>query len=64
MAQSIGYLIAGVGPLVVGGLHAWTGGWRVPLIFLLVLLLPEAIAGFRAADPGFVRIATTPEPIP
>jgi MFS transporter, CP family, cyanate transporter len=64
MAQSVGYLIAGVGPLVVGALHAWTGGWRIPLIILLVLLVPETIAGLRAADPGFVRVASPPELTP
>lgn len=61
MAQSVGYLIAGVGPLVVGALHASSGGWRVPLFFLIILLVPEAITGLRAAAPGFVRIADASE---
>jgi CP family cyanate transporter-like MFS transporter len=56
MAQSIGYLIAGLGPLIVGALHAATGGWHVPLVFLLVLLVPETVIGLRAAAPGFVRL--------
>lgn len=54
MAQSIGYVIAGLGPLLVGGLHAATGGWWVPLTVLLVLLVPETVTGLRAARPGFV----------
>ena len=54
MAQSVGYLIAGLGPLAVGALHAATGGWTAGLILLLALLVPEAIAGLRAAAPGVV----------
>jgi MFS transporter, CP family, cyanate transporter len=60
MAQSIGYLIAGLGPLLVGALHAATNGWHVPLAFLLALLVPEALTGARAAAPGFIRITATP----
>jgi len=55
MAQSIGYLIAGLGPLVVGALHAATNGWHAPIEFLLVLLVPQLITGLRAAAPGFIR---------
>jgi CP family cyanate transporter-like MFS transporter len=54
MAQSVGYLIAGLGPLAVGALHAATGGWTAGLIVLLALLVPETIAGLRAATPGVV----------
>jgi MFS transporter, CP family, cyanate transporter len=58
MAQSIGYLIAGLGPLLVGGLHAATNGWRVPMAFLLLLLVPEFVTGVRAAAPGFIRTSS------
>jgi CP family cyanate transporter-like MFS transporter len=54
MMQSIGYVIAGVGPLVFGALHAATNSWRGPLIFLLSLLIPQLIVGLRSASPGFV----------
>ncbi|HWC33813.1 MAG TPA: MFS transporter [Mycobacteriales bacterium] len=54
MMQSIGYVIAGIGPLVFGALHAATNSWRGPLIFLLSLLAPQLVAGLRAASPGFV----------
>ena len=53
MMQSIGYLIAGIGPLVFGALHAATDSWRWPLGFVLVLLVPELIVGLRASSPGF-----------
>jgi CP family cyanate transporter-like MFS transporter len=54
MMQSIGYLIAGLGPLVFGALHAATNSWRGPLIFVLVLFVPELVVGLRAASPGYV----------
>jgi CP family cyanate transporter-like MFS transporter len=54
MAQSVGYLIAALGPLVVGALHAATGGWTAGLVVLLALLVPETITGLRAAAPGVV----------
>ncbi|MFI0480572.1 CynX/NimT family MFS transporter [Actinomadura sp. 9N215] len=55
MAQTGGYLLAGFGPLAVGVLHGATGGWNVPLVLLLVLVVPEVLFGLLAARPGFVR---------
>ena len=55
MAQSVGYVIAGIGPLVVGALHSATGSWKPPLILLLVLLVPQVLTGVAAAAPGKVR---------
>lgn len=42
--QTVGYLLGAVGPFVVGILHDATGGWTVPLIFLLgvLVLIPPA----------------------
>lgn len=54
MAQSIGYLVAALGPPVVGGLLALTGGWTVPIAFLLVVLAGKMVAGIPAARPGWV----------
>lgn len=51
MAQSIGYLLAALGPLLVGLLHAATGGWSAPLLFLLALLLPQLLTGVLAGQP-------------
>jgi CP family cyanate transporter-like MFS transporter len=51
MMQSIGYVIAGVGPLVFGALHSATNSWRGPLIFVLALLAPQLWAGLRASAP-------------
>ncbi|WUH99438.1 MFS transporter [Spirillospora sp. NBC_00431] len=55
MAQTGGYLLAGFGPLAVGVLHGTTGGWNVPLVLLLVLVVPELLFGLLAARPGFVQ---------
>ena len=45
-AQSIGYVIAGLGPLGTGLLHDATGTWTVPVVVLLVAAL--AIGAFGA----------------
>ncbi|MFC4054482.1 CynX/NimT family MFS transporter [Actinomadura syzygii] len=56
MAQTGGYLLAGTGPFAVGVLHGATGGWNVPLVLLLVLVVPEAVFGLLAARPGLIRL--------
>ncbi len=48
-AQSIGYLLATTGPLVVGFLHSATGGWTVPVLLVLVLTAAELAAGWPPA---------------
>jgi MFS transporter, CP family, cyanate transporter len=48
MAQSFGYALAALGPVIMGALHESTGGWTVPLWFLLVLLVPELVFGLEA----------------
>lgn len=59
--QSFGFLIASLGPLLVGVLLQATTGWTVPLIFCLVLVIPFAITGYIAAAPGYVddQLATS-----
>lgn len=53
--QSAGYLIAAAGPFVVGALYDATGGWRVPLWFLLLACVPQLVVGLYAARPRFVE---------
>ena len=60
MAQAIGYCIAALGPLVLGVLHAATGGWTAPLVFLLLLGVPMTVAGLGAARPGLLVEAAPP----
>ncbi|MEU4557002.1 MFS transporter [Actinoplanes sp. NPDC023936] len=47
-AQGVGYLIAIPGPFVIGALHDATDGWRAPLAVMLVLTIPQIIAGVYA----------------
>lgn len=49
--QSVGYLIAIVGPFGVGLIHDATGGWTVPLLVLLALCVPQYAAGLAASRP-------------
>jgi MFS transporter, CP family, cyanate transporter len=49
MAQGVGYVLAAAGPLALGAIHDATDSWTAPIITLLVLLVPLAIAGAGAA---------------
>jgi cyanate transporter len=49
MAQTAGYAIAALGPLVIAVLHAATDSWTLPVVFLLVLLIPQLVFGLEAA---------------
>ena len=46
--QSAGYLLSIPGPIVVGVLYEHTGGWRVPLGLMVVLMVPQMVAGYLA----------------
>jgi CP family cyanate transporter-like MFS transporter len=48
MAQSIGYLIAATGPLLLGILHQSSNGWTLPLGLLVALSVAMAGAGYQA----------------
>jgi MFS transporter, CP family, cyanate transporter len=50
-SQSVGYLFASVGPLVVGLLHTATGSWNLPMVLLLALGACELVAGLLAGRP-------------
>lgn len=47
MAQSIGYLIAGVGPILVGSVMDATGSWTAPLAIMTALMV--VLCGFALA---------------
>jgi CP family cyanate transporter-like MFS transporter len=49
MAQGLGYLLAGFGPLGFGALHSVTGGWTAPIAALLVLLVAQFLTGAAAS---------------
>ncbi|CCQ14464.1 Major facilitator superfamily MFS_1 [Rhodococcus sp. AW25M09] len=48
MAQSIGYLVAALGPLAAGALRSATGSWTLPLVALLLVMVPLALCGWWA----------------
>jgi CP family cyanate transporter-like MFS transporter len=48
MAQTVGYLVAAVGPLLVGFLYDLTGGWTAPLVLLLIAVVPMLASGLGA----------------
>jgi MFS transporter, CP family, cyanate transporter len=59
MSQSVGYALAAIGPLVFGLLHDLSDNWVVPLVFLLALLVPQAVVGFGAGRAMYVHDART-----
>lgn len=54
MAQSIGYFIAAVGPMLFGLLHDLTDSWTVSYICLFVTLSLFAVFGFGAGKDDYV----------
>jgi CP family cyanate transporter-like MFS transporter len=54
-AQTIGYTLGATGPLLVGVLHEFSGGWTVPLIFLLATSLAGIYGAIVLSRPGYVE---------
>ena len=54
-AQGVAYGLGALGPLVVGLLHDLSGGWTLPLLFLLVVALAATIPAITLARPAFVE---------
>jgi len=48
MAQGLGYVIAGLGPLAVGVVHDVTHGWSAPAALVLVITALMLVPGFGA----------------
>jgi CP family cyanate transporter-like MFS transporter len=47
-AQSLGYLVASTGPLLLGFLHTATGGWDIPVDVLLAVVALQLVTGWLA----------------
>lgn len=58
-AQSIGYLIASLGPLVIGFLHHATGSWVAPGVVLLAVGAAQLATGWLAGRAITVPARTT-----
>ncbi|GAA2186850.1 MFS transporter [Micromonospora lupini] len=54
-AQGVAYALGALGPLLVGLLHDVSGGWALPLLFLLAVTLVAAIPAITLARPAFVE---------
>ncbi|MER6018355.1 CynX/NimT family MFS transporter [Streptomyces anulatus] len=61
MAQSIGYLLAAVGPVVFGLLHTVSSGWQVPLVLMCVAAAGQTAVALVAGR-GTVLRAEVQEP--
>ncbi|KAA0967045.1 MFS transporter [Sporosarcina sp. ANT_H38] len=57
MAQSFGYLLAAIGPVLFGLLHDFTSGWTVPMLIIIGATLIVFLSGMKAGKNTFV----TPE---
>lgn len=62
--QSVGYLLAGLGPFFVGLIYGRTNDWTAPLSMLLVLLVPQLLLGLYVASPGCVENQVRPGSTP
>ena len=54
-AQGIGYTIGALGPLLVGVLHDASGGWTLPLSFLLATSFVAIVGAVVLSRPGLVE---------
>ncbi|MNJ33981.1 putative transporter YycB [compost metagenome] len=54
MAQSIGYLLAAVGPTLFGFIHDQSGNWAVPLATITGLSLLTILFGYAAGRKGYI----------
>ena len=58
MAQSVGYGIAAVGPVLFGALHDWTHGWTAALWSIAISAILQAVVGWYAGRKAHVGDAT------
>ncbi|WP_349898433.1 MFS transporter [Parafrigoribacterium soli] len=54
-AQGVGYVIAAFGPLLFGVLHEVSGGWTLPLVFLILVALVPIWAGVVLTHPRMIE---------
>lgn len=58
MAQSVGYLVASVGPVTAGLLAERTGGWQAPLLLLAALATAQTLVAIVAGRDRGMRSGT------
>lgn len=62
--QSVGYVIAAPGPLLIGLLHDLTGGWTVPLLTLMAIAVALVWAGTMVSRPDAIEDHLTSADLP
>jgi CP family cyanate transporter-like MFS transporter len=50
MTQAVGYLMAAVGPTLIGGIYDKTEAWTIPMMFLILAILCLLMFGWKAGD--------------
>ncbi|NNG39009.1 MFS transporter [Flexivirga sp. ID2601S] len=55
MAQSIGYGLAAIGPILIGAVHDASGSWNLAMSVLALAIVPQALSALRAARAGTMR---------
>jgi CP family cyanate transporter-like MFS transporter len=50
LTLSAGYLLASVGPTLLGLARDVSGGWTVPLVVLIAITLAELVPGWKATS--------------
>ncbi len=55
--QSVGYLLAVLGPFGVGALHDLAGEWTTPLLALTALCVPQLLVGLVVCRPAYLEDA-------
>jgi CP family cyanate transporter-like MFS transporter len=53
--QSVGYLMAAVGPFLIGAIYDATGHWTAPLWVLILLVLPLLAIGAYCGRPAYLE---------
>ncbi|MFW0783977.1 MFS transporter [Gordonia sp. CPCC 206044] len=56
MAQSIGYMMAAVGPIAIGALHDATDSWALAMTVLGLVLIPQALSTAVAGRDSTIRV--------
>ncbi|HEY4391995.1 MAG TPA: MFS transporter [Paenibacillus sp.] len=54
MSQSIGYLLAAVGPTLFGFIHDVSGGWNAPLATIVSMSVLTIVFGYAAGRKGYI----------
>jgi len=54
MAQSFGYLLAAVGPVLFGYLHDLTNGWTIPMFVFIIGVILLFITGLKAGKDEYI----------